>query len=102
MGPSTCEPDHALRQWMGRLAQHAMTKSALAKAISQGALLSDRRVQLRHGRTARWRIAAPNGTQTQLMHGDTVGHWWLWRSRGRAEQRTTQHRQPPQRRCSDR
>jgi AcrR family transcriptional regulator len=34
----TREPDQALRRWMDKLAQYAMTKTALAKAISQGAL----------------------------------------------------------------
>jgi AcrR family transcriptional regulator len=33
-------PDRALRQWMDKLAEYSMTKTALAKAISQGALLS--------------------------------------------------------------
>lgn len=35
---NTCQPDQALRQWMDKLAQYAMTKTALAKAISQGVL----------------------------------------------------------------
>jgi AcrR family transcriptional regulator len=37
---SAYPPDKALRQWMDKLAEYFMTKTALAKAISQGALLS--------------------------------------------------------------
>jgi AcrR family transcriptional regulator len=36
---NNCPPDQALRQWMDRLAEYSMTKTALAKAISQGALI---------------------------------------------------------------
>lgn len=37
---ATLPPDQALREWMNNLAEYAMTKSALVKAISQGAFLS--------------------------------------------------------------
>jgi AcrR family transcriptional regulator len=36
----TRPPDQALRQWMDRLAEYSVTKTALAKAISQGALIA--------------------------------------------------------------
>ncbi|WP_457214080.1 TetR/AcrR family transcriptional regulator [Mycobacteroides abscessus] len=34
----TCPPDQALRQWMDKLSEYALTKTALSKAISQGLL----------------------------------------------------------------
>lgn len=37
----TCSPDQALREWMDRLAQYALTKAGLADAIRQAASARD-------------------------------------------------------------